>query len=278
MTMFKLNTPPEEQGYSIGEASSHKDSALNFGNNLRVKTKKINWQPVSVTFAYTADEYRAFQSFYVGKIQSGLFPFLINLYLGSHEIKEYTARFQPNGFSVRNQGEMFNVTHNLLVKPRLDDNDNGEFAIEYEASRNRSGITFGTYPLLLDGDTFSANSTKLQSGALNDIPQPETDYFSTSGALVGGSLLTTVVYKTHELYDVDSFTAGSNGLIGGSLLTTVFYKSHDLYDVDSFTSTANGLVGGSLLTTAYYANHDIYDTDTFTAGASGLVGGSLRIV
>lgn len=279
MTLIKLTTPPEQRGYTIGENSAYRFSDLGGGAPLVSGIKKNNWNPVKVTFLYNKEEYKKFRSFYVGKLKGGLIPFKIDLFLGSHEIKEYIAKFQPDGFSMRPEGDsFFLVTHNLLVKPRLDDNDNGAYALEYEAKRRRTALTFGAFPLVIEGDTFNATSIKLESGALNSIPQPETDYFSTGGALVGGSLLTTVVYKTHELHDIDTFVAGANGLVGGSLLTTVVYKNHEIYDIDSFTSTVNGLVGGSLLITVYYATHDLYDTDTFTAGASGLVGGSLRII
>lgn len=278
LTLIKLTTPPEQRGYTISENSAYRFSDVGGGAPLVSDGKKNNWQAVNVTFLYDKNEYKKFRSFYVGKLKGGLLPFKIDLFLGSYEIKEYIARFQPDGFSMKPEGDsFFLITHNLLVKPRLDDNDNGNYALDYEAKRRRTALTFGTFPLVLEGDTFAATASKLSGGELKSIPQPETDYFSTGGGLVGGSLLTTVVYKAHDLYDVDSFNTTSTGLVGGSLLTTVFYKNHDIYDVDAFNSTSSGLVGGSLLITAYYATHDIYDTDTFTAGG-GLVGGSLRIV
>lgn len=272
--LYKFPIPPDQAGYAIGETSNFRDSQINNGAPFRSKGKKGTWQPVSVTFTYAADEYRAFQSFYVGKLKNGVLPFLINLYLGSHEFKEYTARFQPNSFNMRNQGEVFTVTHNLLVKPRLDDNDGGAFALEYEAARRRSGITFGLYPVLVDGDTFSVNGS-FQTGKLNPMPGPDQDNFSGNASLAGGSLFITVRYFSHDIHDLDTFNSGAS-LVGGSLLTTVRYFSHDAYDSDTFNAGAS-LNGGSLRITAAYAAHAIYDLDTFNSNAA-LSGGSLRVV
>lgn len=272
--LIKFPIPPDQQGYAISETSSFRDSPINTGAINRTRTKKNNWQAVSVTFTYNAEEYRAFQSFYIGKLKYGVLPFLIDLFVGSHEIKEYTARFQPNGFSMKTQGQVFTVSHNLLVKPRLDDNDGGAFALEYEAARRRSGVTFGLYPVLVDGDTFSVNGS-FETGKLNPMPGPDQDNFSGNASLAGGSLFITVRYYSHDIYDSDTFNSGAS-LVGGSLLTTVRYFSHDIYDLDTFNAGAS-LNGGSLRITAAYATHDIYNLDTFNSNAA-LSGGSLRIV
>jgi len=108
-----------------------------------------------------------------------------------------------------------------------------------------TGFTFGQYPYRTELDTFTIGAS-LTDGDLKYIPQPGEDTFTVGANLTDGSLVVTVIYNTHDLYDIDTFTIGAD-LTDGSLVVTANYATHNIYDEDTFTIGAS-LTDGSLIT------------------------------
>lgn len=125
--MQKFIEPPDAESYSLGERSQYTSIALP-GGPPRVRNKILGaWQPLNVSWSFDREGYRYFQSFYQGLIADGFDAFLLDLLLAKGELVEHTVKFVPNSLNVSFSGDVFRVSHSLIVKPNLEDDDGGAF-------------------------------------------------------------------------------------------------------------------------------------------------------
>lgn len=125
--MYKFIEPPDMDSYNLSERSQYKSMALP-GGPPRVRKDILGaWQPLSVTWSFAPEQYRYFQSFYQGLIASGFDAFLMDLYLAKGELVEHVVKFLPNSMNVTKSGDVFKISHSILVKPNAADNDGGAF-------------------------------------------------------------------------------------------------------------------------------------------------------
>lgn len=129
--MQKFIEPPDSDSYSLTEKSQFRSIALP-GGPPRVRRELLGcWQPLSVSWTFDPEQYRYFQSFYQGLINSGQDKFLLDLCYAKGELVEHVVIFLPDSLRVNPGQSSFKVSHSLLIKPNIEDDDGGAFFDAY---------------------------------------------------------------------------------------------------------------------------------------------------
>lgn len=110
--------PPDQANYTT--LANRAALGVKFDSGVSAFRKNVDGTYFPVTVSWTTDNlgYKYIRAFYRTGVNSGSFPFLINLLLdGADSLTLHKAYFVPNTFKMTINGARFTVGYTLMVSP-----------------------------------------------------------------------------------------------------------------------------------------------------------------